>query len=110
MNRIKAPEGKVLKGYLFDHHPFQRVIRRILVNEFGLVFVPGNGWSDLQPIYKIICLPTPVDLGNDWKNRSWDWDGWWEKNWGCDSWAWCYMATLPKFTPSYILDGAYYAI
>jgi len=83
MNKIKAPKNKVLKAYLID---IMGEIRHCLINEWGLVFSPGYGWSDIQKYdYKIIPLPNPVDSIN------WNMKDWWEKHWHCDSWAWCYM-------------------
>ena len=105
---IKAPKDKVLKGYMYEDGPFANVIRRVLVNEDGLVFVPGNGWSNLQSRYKIKTLPKAVERGNS--PCGWSWSGWWEKNWACASWAWCHMFKAPQFVYTQKIDGAYFAV
>jgi len=92
---IKAPSGKVLKVYLVHKHDIEPQIEHGILDEYGTVFVPGyGGWSSGyqgNKHYRIIPLPNPVEKGNDFKNNSWRWEDWWEKNWQCDSWAWCYM-------------------
>lgn len=106
---IKAPAGKVLRAYMFDFNPFTRDIRRVLINEFGLVFVPGGGWSSLQDgNYKFKIFPEPVE--------EWDtfgmWAHWWEKKaWQNVAWAWCYMYKMPQFQACSISsDGFAFAV
>lgn len=46
---IKAPKGKLLRGYLVDDGPFGgNSVLRVLIDEYGLVLVRGYGWSGLQ--------------------------------------------------------------
>jgi hypothetical protein len=97
---IKAPEGMVLKAYLIDINPFQNgLVRHVLIDEFGMVFVPSSGWHHLQNgDYKLVAFPKPV-----FKDSRWNWDGWWTFNWQCESWAWCYERKQPDFAPCYVM-------
>lgn len=91
--KIKAPPGTVLKGYMYDHTKYYTLVKRILIDENGQVYVVGHGWVDLQHWCNIRVFANPVE------HDGWEWDQWWEKNWQCDSWAWCYMNPLSSFFP-----------
>lgn len=92
---IAAPKGKVLKAYKLDSWGH---IEHVLIDEFGCVFTSGRtgglgGWCGNQHggRYRLVVFPNPVERGNEWKNSSWCWEDWYERNWLCDSWAWMYM-------------------
>jgi hypothetical protein len=92
---IKAPPNKVLRAYLCDINPFCRgLIRRVLIDEFGLVLT--EGWSNLQSSYPIKVIGEPLD-----RNEI-GWGDWWEKRgWDNPAWAWMHMRAQPRFTPCY---------
>ena len=78
--KIKAPVGNVLKGYMLDINPFScGLVRHVLIDEWGLVFVPSWGWGSYQNSYRIFALPVTVERGNC--VMGWVWAGWWERNW-----------------------------
>lgn len=91
---IAAPKGKVLKAYLvYDWGHMEHC----LIDEWGLVFRSRGmgGWMSLQQAdaaftMRLIVLPNPVERGNEFNNKSWSWEDWYERNWLCDSWAWMY--------------------
>lgn len=94
---IKAPTGMVLRAYMFDINPFERCIRRVLIDEFGMVFIPGWGWSSLQGSgNRIVCLPKPVDYHHPIVA---DHDWWEPRAWADKAWSWCYFhPTARDFT------------
>jgi len=99
---IHAPKGKVLKGYMVDINPFCRgQVRHVLIDEYGMVFVPGWGWGSYQASYKIVTFPEAIEQHNC--PYGWDYDGWWTRNWSCEAWAWCYERKAPEFQPCYII-------
>lgn len=60
-------------------------VRRVLVDNRGFVFYPGNAWmASPHPNHALKVLPGVLPY-NNW------FDGWWEKNWQtCPEWVWCY--------------------
>ena len=70
-----------------------KVISRVLLDEFGLVFQPGYAWFHPDPVvYRLVVLPGEV-VYHDW------WDGWWEQNWRFDDWSWVNMYRHGNFHP-----------
>lgn len=85
---IKAPANKVFRAYLVDINPFCRgLVRRVLIDEFGFVFVPSYGWSNIQSSYKIKVFGEPVPMF--WGLKDMDW--WEKKGWANVAWAWCML-------------------
>lgn len=87
---IKAPAGKVLRAWILDINPFSKTrIRRGLIDQNGLVFIPSYGWINIQGSSPVKVIGEAVEM--------WDltprFDGfWWEsKAWANAAWAWCYM-------------------
>jgi hypothetical protein len=76
-------KGFVKRVYIVD--PLFKTFTRGLLDEFGLVFQPGYGWSTKSSFQHIVELPGLT------ARKEWDWDGWWESNWQDVTWAWCYM-------------------
>jgi len=94
---LEAEKGYVIKAYMVDINPFHSgLIRHVLIDCYGIVFVPTWGWSSIQDSYKIIPFPNQIKLpglgGGGCIYENVDFGDWWEANaWKDDLWAWCYM-------------------
>lgn len=89
--------GKVRRAYLVDISPFTPgLLRRVLIDQYGLVFVKGSGWSNLQAFgYKFLVLPGEVQMYEGFKI------GWWTPEaWKDPAWAWMHFYEAPEFIAS----------
>jgi hypothetical protein len=108
MNKIKADHRHVIKAYMVDINPFCRgLVRRVLIDEYGMVFIPTYGWSSIQSSYRIIPLPDQVKLP---KIGMWEhmWADWWERPaWDTETWAWTHFRKQPDFHACYRMTDSY---
>ena len=91
---MNEPIRQVRKGYLFDIHPFTGgVIRKILIDDRDMVFIPTYGWINKTALksYKLIFFPKWINYYN-WL------EGWYTTNWKFDCWSWCYSMKQSEFS------------
>ena len=112
MPKLKADRGYVIRSYMIDIDPFCRdAVRRVLIDEHGMVFVPSFGWSSIQDSYHLITLPGQTELPNAGGGSIYegvDFGDWWERSaWDNDLWAWCHMGRgkLPDFHACHSIDN-----
>lgn len=115
---VQAEKGKHLRAYMLDiysenlataqFNPFsKKQFRRVLVDEYGQVFVPNWGWSSLQNSYPLKVIGNAVEpFREEMKHADW----WESKAWKCISWAWCYMQPSENFRACHVSsDGFVFA-
>jgi hypothetical protein len=76
----------VSRAWLVDEFFDRKTVKRVLVDDYGMVFYPGDAWKSTIPEgSRLVFLPGGPIPYNDW------WMGWWESNWKeCPDWVWCY--------------------